>query len=490
MDRPLIQVGELPCAEDVMGGWKDALYGLGLMASAAIGNSTGVAGFGISPTGPASLSFNIGQGSIYSPQTVDGTSYGVLGTDSNTIVKQGILAAPVTLTVTPPVTSGFSQVYLVQVAYSDVDTGATLVPFFNSLDPTHPSSSTQNTIRQGQAVVQLKAGTAASTGSQTIPTPDVGFVGLWAVTVANGATTVTSANWTQLSVDQYSTPWFPNLESLDSRYLHQPSTNTFYVNGATGSDTLYDGTAQTVSGPHGPFATLPGAVSNIQNYATPGVVTVNIAAGSYVGVNISSAFVNSWKFVGSGVSSCTVTGNSASGGVAFSVNTGCSVSVDQVSVASLTNQPSIASGAGASVSIGTVNIAAPPSSGSGISSFGGRISGAGPTNVWRFATGTYASFILIELGGQLILGASNGFTSQTITLNYGTSNVTVGTIQTASGGTVQISPANFAQAGSVTGPRYNCSTSGGINSQGGGTSLLSGSTPGIVGTTPTNGWYT
>lgn len=486
MDRPLIQVGELPCAEDVMGGWKDALYGLGLMASAAIGNSTGVAGFGISPTGPASLSFNIGQGSIYSPQTVDGTSYGVLGTDSNTIVKQGILAAPVTLTVTPPSTSGFSQVYLVQVAYSDVDTGAALVPFFNSLDPTHPSSSTQNTIRQGQAVVQLKAGTAASTGSQTIPTPDVGFVGLWAVTVANGATTVTSANWTQLSVDQYSAPWFPNLESLDTRYLRQPPTSTFFVNGAIGSDTLYDGTSATISGPHGPFATLPGAVGNIQNYASAGTATVNIAAGSYAGVNINSAFVNSWRFIGSGTGSCTVTGTSSTVGAAFGVSTGCSVVIDQMSVASLSSRPSIASGSGASVSIGTVNFSAPPSSGSALASFGGIISTAGATNTWRFATGTYASFILIELGGQLIIGNNTGFSTSSLTINYGTSNVTTGTIQVAACGSVQISPAQFTQAGTVTGPRFNCGTAGGINSQGGGTGLLFGTTAGVVNAP---GWY-
>jgi hypothetical protein len=43
-------------------------------------------------------------------------------------------------------------------------------------------------------VVQLKAGAAASTGSQTVPTPDAGFVGIASVTVAQGATSVTAAN--------------------------------------------------------------------------------------------------------------------------------------------------------------------------------------------------------------------------------------------------------------------------------------------------------
>jgi len=230
VDRPIVQVGELPCVEDVLGGWKSMMFGLGYLAQATIGNNTGINGFNIAPTIPASLSFTISAGSIYAVETADATAYGVLGTDSTSIFKQGLLTAPVTLTVTPPSTSGFSQVYIVQVAYADVDTGSVLVPFFNSADPSSPSSSTENTIRQGQAVIELKAGTAAPTGSQTTPSPDAGFVGIYAITVANGVTSVTSSNWITLP----SAPFFPNLESLrtsfiPSNYLEFTSSGSFTV---------------------------------------------------------------------------------------------------------------------------------------------------------------------------------------------------------------------------------------------------------------------
>jgi hypothetical protein len=48
--------------------------------------------------------------------------------------------------------------------------------------------------RKCGVAVQVKAGTAATTGSQVTPTPDAGYIGLWVVTVANGQTTITSGN--------------------------------------------------------------------------------------------------------------------------------------------------------------------------------------------------------------------------------------------------------------------------------------------------------
>lgn len=292
VDRPIVYVGELPRAEDFLGSAKDTLVGVGYLAQAAIGPNVGVAGFAIAPTGPASLSFTIGTGSIYASATVDATAYGVLGTDANTIIKQGILSSPATLTVTPPATSGFSQVYIVQVGYSDVDTGAIVPPYYNSANPNLPfngaggGGGSQNTIRQGQAVIQLKAGTAAATGSQTTPTADPGFVALWAITVANGATTITSANWTQQSATPYSAPWFPNLESLTSIFQQIIPQTTFYVDRAIGSDTLYDGTSATINGNKGPWATIGHAVTALSAYNLNGnTVTIQLGAtGSYSGV--------------------------------------------------------------------------------------------------------------------------------------------------------------------------------------------------------------
>jgi hypothetical protein len=60
------------------------------------------------------------------------------------------------------------------------------------------------------------------------------------------------------------------------------ANTVWYVNGGIGSDTLYDGTTATVSGPHGPFKTIGKATATIFQYG-PSVytATVMIAAGTY-----------------------------------------------------------------------------------------------------------------------------------------------------------------------------------------------------------------
>ena len=199
MDRPIVQPGMLLPDTILLAGWKNALYGLGHLAQAALGTGTCVVGLvGAQSTVP-DLHISIGAGAIYSSQPVDATAYGSLGTDANTIVKQGILAAPTTLTLTAPVTSGYSQVYLVEACYSDTDGGAITEPYYNSASPSSPlngpanSGASQYTTRQGVCTITLKAGTAAPTGSQTTPSTDAGYVPLYTITLANGQTAITNA---------------------------------------------------------------------------------------------------------------------------------------------------------------------------------------------------------------------------------------------------------------------------------------------------------
>jgi hypothetical protein len=194
MDRVLFYPGEVPRSNDILAMNKNALYALSALAQAIIGNGPSIAGLPIAPTSPASLQVTIGAGSIYVQATVDATAYAGLGTDPNSAVKQGLLSSPATLTLTPPATTGYSQVFLVQVAYSDVDSGATVLPYYNSANPSVPyagpnnSGASQFTQRNGVCVVALKAGIAAATGSQTIPSPDAGYTGVYAITLANGQT--------------------------------------------------------------------------------------------------------------------------------------------------------------------------------------------------------------------------------------------------------------------------------------------------------------
>ena len=66
--------------------------------------------------------------------------------------------------------------------------------FYNTDNPNAPITAVVSPSRLDKCVVQVKAGTPATTGSQVAPTVDAGWIPLWAVTVANGATTITAGN--------------------------------------------------------------------------------------------------------------------------------------------------------------------------------------------------------------------------------------------------------------------------------------------------------
>ncbi len=217
-DRVIVYPGALPQDTDQLYTNKFAMIAEAFQNAAILGNSTVVAGLACTPTAPASLQVNIGTGSIFQIDPTDATPYGSLGVDNASIMKMGTNQAPVTLTITPPSTAGYSQVYLVQAILQDVDAGATVLSYYNSSNPLQPYSGPNNsgssnyTQRLTKCTIALKAGVAATTGTQTAPTPDAGYVGLYTITVANGATQITSAAITQLST----APFFPTLPSVPS----------------------------------------------------------------------------------------------------------------------------------------------------------------------------------------------------------------------------------------------------------------------------------
>ncbi|WP_271024999.1 hypothetical protein [Rhizobium sp. RCAM05973] len=216
MNRHIVYPGQIPLDTDILNAIQDGYYGNGWLAESIIGTGNAVVGLAVAPTIPASLQVTVAPGAIYSLQTVDSSAYGSLGTDANQFVKQGLSKTSQTLTVTPPTTTGQSQNYLVQVAFSEVDSGAITLPYYNASDPSiawngpDNSGTAQNTVRQDLCVIQIKAGVPAATGSQTTPSPDAGFIGLYVITVANGATTVTSGNISLLTT----APYFPTLPQI------------------------------------------------------------------------------------------------------------------------------------------------------------------------------------------------------------------------------------------------------------------------------------
>ncbi|MFZ4221532.1 hypothetical protein ACEV6Q_27385, partial [Enterobacter ludwigii] len=119
---------------------------------------------------------------------------------AHSILKQGLLVDTITLPLQAPSTNGLSQNYLIQVAYEDSDTENTVLPYYNASNPTQAwhgpnnSGTAQGTVRSGKCIVKAKAGIAATSGTQTTPGPDSGYIGAFVVTVTAGQTELTSAN--------------------------------------------------------------------------------------------------------------------------------------------------------------------------------------------------------------------------------------------------------------------------------------------------------
>lgn len=206
MDRKIIYPGAIPLENDLLETNRFSMVGLAKLAEAIMGTSTFLHGLACQPTSPASMAVTVAAGEIYSLQNVDDTAYSSLPADTgHSILKQGLLVDAVTLPLQAPSTSGFSQNYLIQVAHEESDTESTVLPYYNASNPTQAwhgpnnSGTAQGTVRSGKCVVKVKAGIAATTGTQNTPGPDSGCIGAFVVTVAAGQTEVTSANIMMIS---------------------------------------------------------------------------------------------------------------------------------------------------------------------------------------------------------------------------------------------------------------------------------------------------
>jgi hypothetical protein len=217
MDRPIVYPGQIPLETDLLNTNRFAMIGLAKLAAAILGTATQVSGFAATPDSPASMIVKIGAGEIYALTNLDGTAYSSLAADTtHQILKQGIMLDPVLLPLTAPATVGQSVNYLIQATLQETDTGAVVLPYYNSANPagaySGPSNSgaAQATTRKCGVVVSAKAGVAAATGSQVTPAADSGCVGMWVVTVAYGQTTITAPN----IAAYFNAPTIPTLSTL------------------------------------------------------------------------------------------------------------------------------------------------------------------------------------------------------------------------------------------------------------------------------------
>ncbi len=206
MDRNLVYPGSIPLDTDLLAINRNTMIGLGFLAQAVLGNGPVVDGLACSPTVPASLTVNVGPGSITQIAVVDPAAFGSLPANaSDPLVKMGINLEPVSFTLTAPNTSGQSTNFLIEATFSESDQNPIVLPYYNAANPAQPftgpanNGAAQNTQRVQRVQLQLKAGTPANTGSQTTPPVDSGWVGLYIITVNFGQTAITAANITQIS---------------------------------------------------------------------------------------------------------------------------------------------------------------------------------------------------------------------------------------------------------------------------------------------------
>jgi hypothetical protein len=204
MDRVIVYPGAIPQDTDVLSTNQFAMIALGFLAQATVGTGTVVDGLVCTPTSPATLTVNVGPGSIFSNQQLEPSAYGSISQDTtDNLVKIGInYAGSTSFTLTAPGTSGQSINYLIEATYAETDTNPVALPYYNATNPSIPYSGPdnsgvpQNTLRLQRVSLQLKAGASAGTGTQTTPSVDSGWVGLYVITVNYGQTQIVSGGIT------------------------------------------------------------------------------------------------------------------------------------------------------------------------------------------------------------------------------------------------------------------------------------------------------
>ncbi|WP_447723299.1 gp53-like domain-containing protein [Enterobacter asburiae] len=308
MNRQIVYPGAIPLETDLLNTNKYAMLGLAKLASSLMGGNTYVHGLACTPSSPASMVVNVAAGQIYSLQNIDGTAYSSLPADTtHSILKQGYVLDAQQFTLIAPSTSGYSINYLIQATYTDVDGGSTVLPYYNATNPSvawsgpNNSGTPQYTVRQGVCTVSLKAGVAATTGTQVTPSPDSGCIGLYVITVAQGATTVTAGN----IVTYANAPFLPQGGIVDGIQRNTMTyaadsgvANAYVVNINPGILTLSDGMVVNfkASNANTTSSTLNvcalGAYPVLNKFGQT-LISGEIAAGSHVTVKWSAS-ASSW----------------------------------------------------------------------------------------------------------------------------------------------------------------------------------------------------
>jgi len=201
MDRQIVYPGAIPLDTDILNTQRNVMIAEGFLAQAMLGTGPVFNGLACTAQTVPNMTVSVGPGIVVAAETVDATAFGSLALDTaDALVKVGVNLTSNTFTLTAPSTSGDSINYLIEGAFSETDTTSVVLPYYNASNPTVAysgpanSGAPQNTQRIQRVALQLKAGSQATTGSQTTPAVDAGYTALYVITVAYGATTVVNGN--------------------------------------------------------------------------------------------------------------------------------------------------------------------------------------------------------------------------------------------------------------------------------------------------------
>ena len=354
MDRNIVYPGGIPLDTDLLLINKNAMVGLGYLAQAVLGQSTVADGLVCSPTSPASMTVTVGPGSLTQLTALDTLSYGSLPADpTDALVKMGINTSATSFSLVGPTTSGQSVNYLIEASFLESDVSPIVLPYYNAANPTQPysgpanSGSSQNTQRIQRVQLQLKSGAPATTGQQQTPSVDVGWVGLYTITIGYGQTQVLASNIALSSSAPFLTWKLPQLKpgfgsgvqtfTSSGTFALPPSVTQVEVEVWGGGSGSFASTSSMASGggAGGGYARkriaglLPGQVVPVTvgsggNGGTTAGVAATAGGASSFGTYVSAAggSINGLATVSSPINGATPGGNGVNGDVNIAGSSG------------------------------------------------------------------------------------------------------------------------------------------------------------------------
>lgn len=202
MDRVIVYPGAIPLETDLLSAQRNAMVGIGYIAQAAVGSGV-VDGLQCTPA-VGSLGVNIAPGAVFALSPIDQNAFSSLPANANPVVKVGINTMVTAFTLTAPTTPGQSIAYLIEAAFLENPDTPLVLPYFNSANTSQPLSGpggaggAQNTRLTQRCSLQLKAGVAAPTGTQSLPAVDAGWLGLYQIVVNYGESAIIPGDITVL----------------------------------------------------------------------------------------------------------------------------------------------------------------------------------------------------------------------------------------------------------------------------------------------------